>query len=87
MVVKNSLTFGRIGDEQSLVFKPDRFDSRLLVAACNTRDVNSDGLKDLVCQFNRQQSGFQLTDKSGVLRGKMGTGVTIRGTDSVTIVK
>jgi len=87
MVVKNSLTFGRIGDEQSLVFKPDRFDSRLLVAVCNTRDVNSDGLKDLICEFNKQQSGFQLTDKSGVLRGKMGTGVTIRGTDSVTIVK
>jgi hypothetical protein len=87
MVVKNSLTFGRIGDEQSLVLRPDRFDSRLLVPVCSTPDVNGDGLKDLVCQFSKQPAGFQLTDTSGVLRGKTGTGVTIRGTDSVAIVK
>jgi len=87
MVVKRSLTFGRIGDEQSLVFKPDRFDSRLLVPVCNTRDVNSDGLKDLVCQFNKQQAGFQFTDTAGVVRGKTGMAVTLKGTDSVKIVK
>jgi hypothetical protein len=87
MVVKDSLTFGRIGDEQSLVFRPDRFDSRLLVPVCNTRDVNSDGLKDLICQFNKQQAGFQFTDTAAVVRGKTGTGVTIKGTESVMIVK
>jgi len=87
MVVKSSLTFGRIGDEQSLVFRPDRFDSRLQVPVCSTPDVNGDGLKDLVCQFDRQLAGFQLTDTYGVLRGKTVTGTTIEGTDSVHIVK
>jgi hypothetical protein len=87
MVVKGSLTFGRIGDEHSLVFRPDRFDSRLLVPVCSTSDVNGDGLKDLVCQFNKQLAGFQFTDTAGVLRATTGTGVTIKGTDSVMIVK
>jgi hypothetical protein len=87
MVVRDSLTFGRIGNEQSLVFQPDSSDPKLLVPVCNPRDVNGDGLKDLVCQFNKQQTGFQLTDTSGVVRGKTGTGVTIKGTDLVTIVK
>jgi len=87
MVVKGSLTFGRIGDEQSLVLRPDHSDQRLLVPVCSTLDVNGDGLKDLVCQFNKQVAGFQLTDTSGVVRGKTGTGVTIKGTDSVKIVQ
>lgn len=88
MVVKSSLTFGRIGDEQSLVYKPDKRDSRLLRhPVCSTQDVNGDGLKDLVCQFDTQLAGFQLTDTYGVLRGKTTTGITIKGTDSVHIVK
>lgn len=87
MIVRNSLTFGRIGDEHSLVFRPSKFDSRLLVPVCSTPDVNGDGLKDLLCQFNKQEAGFQLTDTYGVVRGKTGTGVTIKGTDLVTIVK
>jgi len=87
MVVRSSLTFGRIGDEQSLVFRPDRFDSRLQVPVCSTPDVNGDGLKDLVCQFDKQLAGFQLTDTYGVLRGKTVTGITVKGTDSVHIVK
>jgi hypothetical protein len=87
MVVKSSLTFGRIGDEQSLVYKPDKFDSRLQDPVCGIRDVNGDGLKDLVCQFDGQLAGFLLTDTYGVLRGKTVTGTTVQGTDSVLVVK
>lgn len=87
MVVKSSLTFGRIGDEQSLVSKPDKSDSRLQDPVCTTRDVNGDGLKDLVCAFDKQLAGFQPTDTSGVLRGKTVIGTTIEGTDSVQVVE
>ncbi len=88
MVVRSSLTFGRIGDEQSLVHTPDQWDFRLPgPTVCSTQDVNGDGLQDLVCQFDRQRAGFQLTDTYGVLRGVTVTGTTIEGTDSVHIVK
>lgn len=87
LVDRSSLTFGRIGDEQTLVLKADPTDLRLRVPVCNTADVNSDGLRDLVCVFERKQTGFQLSDAYGVLRGRTVTGITIKGTDSVHIVK
>ena len=70
-----SLTFGRTGNEQSLTF-------------CNSggEDVNGDGLLDLVCHFNTQQTGFQAGDTVGVLKGKTVSGTSIIGTDSVQIV-
>jgi hypothetical protein len=82
MVDRSSLTFGRIGDEPSLF----RANVSLPGPLCTVMDVNGDGLKDLVCQFDRQQAGFQLTDTMGVLRGKTITGITFVGTDSVNIV-
>jgi hypothetical protein len=87
LIDRSSLTFGRIGDEQTLVFLPDAQDPRLRVPACKVADVNSDGLKDLVCTFERKPAGFQLTDTYGVLRGKTISGITIKGTDTVHIVK
>lgn len=87
MVVRNSLTFGRIGDEQSLIYKPDKYDTRLQNPVCSALDVNGDGRKDLLCQFDRQLAGFQLSDTDAVLRGTTKTGVTIKGTDAVIIVK
>jgi len=70
-----SLTFGRIGDEQSL-------------SLCNSHgeDVNGDGLPDLVCHFSTQKAGFARTDVQGVLTGRTVDGVPFRGTDSVRIV-
>ena len=70
-----SLTFGHTGDEQSLAF-------------CNPhgRDVNGDGLLDLVCHFYKQKTGFQTGDTVGVLKGKTVTGTPIKGTDSIRIV-
>ncbi len=74
-VDRDSLTFGRTGDESSLAF-------------CNrgSEDVNGDGLPDLVCHFHTQGTGFQCGDTEGVLRGETLDGVPIEGTDSVRIV-
>lgn len=120
MLDRDSLTFGRIGDEHSLVWNHDRRDARTedsvvctpdadgdggkdheqsLVQkldrwyrregdlACSILDVNGDGRKDLVCLFDKQLAGFQLTDTSAVLRGKTVTGITIKGIAPVQIVE
>ncbi len=70
-----SLTFGRTGDEDSLAF-------------CNggPGNVNSDKLRDLMCFFNTEDTGFQSGDTEGVLKGMTLTGTLIIGTDSVRIV-
>jgi len=74
-VDRTSLTFGRTGDEASLT-------------SCNRRakDVNSDGLSDLVCSFSTAASGFQAGDTEGVLKGRTVSDVSIIGSDSVTII-
>lgn len=79
-VIEDSLTFGRFGDEDSL----------LLIGpserpACSTEDVNNDGLADLQCQFDTQLAGFAETDIEGILQGQTIDG-TIEGRDSVRIV-
>jgi hypothetical protein len=77
----------RKSHEQSLVSKLDRWDHREGDLACSMLDVNGDGRKDLVCLFDRELAGFQLTDTSAVLRGKTVTGITIKGTAPVHIVE
>jgi hypothetical protein len=71
-----SLTFGRTGTEPSLAF-----------CSQNGEDVNGDGLLDLVCHFNAQNTDFTLGDTQGVLKGKTQGGVPFVGTDSVRIVQ
>jgi hypothetical protein len=75
-VDKSSLTFGRTGDELSLV-------------SCNKRgeDVNGDGLLDLVCHFKTRLTGFQIGDIEGILKGLTLEGLSIEGRDSVRILK
>jgi beta propeller repeat protein len=75
-VDKTSLAFGHTGTEPSLAF-------------CNPsgEDVNGDGLPDLICHFKTQLTGFQLGDTLGVLTGKDINGNSLRGTDSVKIVR
>ncbi len=73
-VDKASLTFGRTGDEQSLV------------VCKSVEDVNNDGLLDQICHFNTQLAGFQVGDTEGILRGQTVDGVSIEGRDSVRIV-
>lgn len=71
----SSLTFGRTGDEASLVF------------CSGAEDVNRDGLLDLVCHFDTQRLGFEANDNHGVLKGRSVQGIPFMGTDSIVIVK
>jgi len=75
-VDQKSLTFGSTGNEESLAF-------------CNRRskDVDGDGLKDVVCYYYTQSTGFQCDDTEGVLRGNTVDGTPIEGRDSVKIVR
>lgn len=74
-VDKKSLTFGSTGDEGSLVFCY-RF----------PRDVDGDGLKDVVCYFSTQSTGFRCVDTEGILRGNTVEGMPIEGSDSIKMV-
>jgi hypothetical protein len=73
MVDIDSLTFGRTGDEPSLVF------------CSGAEDVNGDGLQDVVCHFYTDDIGFQWGDTEGVLKGMTKDGMPIQGSDSVRI--
>ena len=73
-VDQNSLTFGSTGEEASLAY-------------CNPKekDINRDGLKDLLCHFYTQNADFQCGDTEGILKGKTMQGKPIKGSDSVRI--
>ena len=77
MLDRDSLTFGFTGREASLAF-------------CNPKgeDINGDHLKDLVCHFFSQDTGFgvQCGDTEGVLSSMTMDGIPIEGRDSVRIV-
>jgi hypothetical protein len=75
-VDRNSPTFGRTGDEQSLAFCKGADD-----------DVNGDGRLDLVCLFTTQATGFQSGDTEGILKGRTVGGTPIEGRDAVRIVR
>jgi hypothetical protein len=72
-VDRTSLTFGRTGNEQSLL-------------RSSVEDTNSDGLPDVICQFDTRKAGFQSGDTQGILKGRTIGGVPIVGSDSVRIV-
>ena len=76
MVDTTSLTFGKTGDEASLV-------------SCNedSEDVNSDGLFDLVCHFDNQLTLLNIPGLgSGHLSGLTVDGIPIEGHDNVTVL-
>ena len=70
-----TLNFGPTGGEQSLVN-----------CARKGKDVNGDGLRDLVCTFSTKAAGFQCGNTEGVLKGKTKAGTVIEGRDLVRIV-
>lgn len=70
-----SLTFGHAGTELSLV-----------KCAKHGRDVNRDGLKDLVCRFRTQKAAFVIGDFYGKLSGLLKDGSPIVGADSIRLV-
>ncbi len=79
-VDKYSLTFGSTGDENSLNLK-----GRYRVPDCKAKDVNKDNIRDLVCKFELRNTGFQLGDTEGILKGLTVDGTSIEGRDSVII--
>jgi hypothetical protein len=75
-VNRSSLTFGASGFEQSLT-------------GCNaeTVDINFDGLPDLLCRFSTELTGFSPADQAAQLRGRTNSGMPIRGSDAVRVVR
>jgi hypothetical protein len=81
-VDRDSLTFGRTGNEDSLQRR-----GRNSTPNCGVNDVNSDGLPDLVCHFYANLTGFRTGDIKGILRGRTMGDEQIEGRDSVRIVR
>ena len=73
---RTSLQFGRTGEEESLHSCKEK-----------GRDVNHDGLQDLICLFSIQASGFQKGDGLGLLTAQTFDGVALTGHDSVRVVR
>ena len=69
-----SLTFGKLGTEASLL-------------RCQTsgKDVNGDGLPDLVCTFNSRKTGLLRSDTVALLQGATTQGAAIQGQDRISI--
>lgn len=74
-VDRTTLTFGRTGDEASLV----RCDKK-------PKDVDKDGRPDLICRFSIRRAAFQLGETQATLKGKTVDGTPFIGSDSVQIV-
>lgn len=72
---KTSLTFGKTGDEASLI-------------SCSAKliDVNRDKKKDLVCYFYGDKTMLDIPDTQAILRGKYGD-ISFEATDSVKVLK
>lgn len=70
----STLTFGHSGTEQSFVGCEKNF-----------RDVNGDGLPDLICRFNIQTAAFQSGDTRGILLFQGLDGSPFEGIDSIQI--
>lgn len=73
-VDQGTLTFGRTGSENSFVRCAKKF-----------KDVNGDGVPDLVCRFKISTAGFQSGDAIGILRFKDVDGTLFEGRGSVVI--
>lgn len=73
LVDLTSLTFGRTGDEQSLV-------------KVGVEDVNGDGLLDVVAHFDTIKAAFQPGDVVGYLKGVTLDGIPIIGIDYVRVL-
>lgn len=74
-VVRSSITFGRTGAENSLTSCSKTF-----------KDVNGDGLPDLICRFALSYAGFQMGNTVGVLRFTDTRGKPYEGRDAVKTV-
>ncbi len=73
---QSSLTFGAYGDEKTL-----RKCKRRL------RDVNGDGVPDLVCKFRLRDTGFDADSTDAVLKGRTKGGKQFHGKDRISVKK
>jgi Tol biopolymer transport system component len=75
VVDQQTLTFGRTGSEASL-------------SSCSkaSRDLNGDGIPDLLCRFQTSAAAFNATSSSGVLRFLDTKGRPYEGRDTIVIV-
>jgi hypothetical protein len=80
-VDRETLTFGRSGDEPSLARRGSRD-----APHCSIEDANEDGLPDLICHFETRACGFVVGDSMGILRGATLEGDLFEGRDAVRIV-
>lgn len=71
-----NLTFGHTGSEHSLVSCRPR-----------PRDVDGNGLADLVCRFDLKQTGFVVGDTQAILHGQTVSGTPIVGTAPINVVQ
>jgi hypothetical protein len=71
-----TLTFGKTGGEQTF--------QRCVPS--DARDLNADGIPDLVCHFDNGGAGFVRGDSVGILRGKTKSGQAIKGTGDLKAV-
>ena len=83
-VDRASLTFGRTGDEQTLLMRPRR-GRRAARPLCRGLDVDRDGRRDLLCLFGQRGTGLTPEDTEAVLKGRTTEGMDIVGRDQVII--
>jgi hypothetical protein len=76
-----SLTFGRTGNENSLIRN-----KKTGVPQYEFKDVNGDGRLDLVAYFDTGLSGLQVGDTQATLKGKLSSGAAFLLTGMVKIV-
>jgi hypothetical protein len=71
----SSLTFGATGDEDSL-------------SHCNKsgKDVNGDGMLDMLCHFNNQDAGFSSESLEAIVRGRSAKGDVFEGRGFLKVV-
>jgi hypothetical protein len=74
-VKQSSLTFGATGDEASL-------------ARCHKegKDVDGDGLLDLVCHFDMHAANFSPEHDSGILKGTTNGGTSLEGRGLLKVI-
>jgi hypothetical protein len=70
MVQTSSLTFGPTGTETT-------------PRNCITKDVNADGLPDLVCSFDQRKAGFTSSSTEGIISGTLVDETPIMGADLI----
>jgi len=74
MIDQTTMRFGRTGEEESL-----------LSCKKKGRDVNHDGLPDLICVFSIHDTGFIEGDTTGILTAQTIDGIAITGQDLIKV--